>query len=112
MTFLMRSMRQIIIAHAQSSIRQCPREMGAYQLHKPPWWKVFSPAASTSGKRKDPEDEVGGNLVGANNPEHATPTLSPHLAYATAFSQVKLFLTSFWSTFSAKIEVPFSIRIR
>ena len=65
------------------------------------------------GKRKDPEDEVGGNLVGANNPEHATPTLSPHLAYATAFSQVKFFfLTSFWSTFSAKTEVPFSIRIR
>ena len=52
MTFLMRSMRQIIIAHAQSSIRQCPREMGAYQLHKPPWWKVFSPAASTLESEK------------------------------------------------------------
>ena len=32
-----------------------------------------------------------------------------HLAYATAFSQVSLFLASFWSIFPAKIEAPFRI---
>ena len=59
MTFLMRLMRQIIIAHAQSSMRQCPREMGAYQLHKPPWWKVFSPAAAIL----ESEETMGTRLV-------------------------------------------------
>ena len=61
-------------------------------------------------KRGDHGDEVGGNLVGAHNTQRATPPLSPLLAYATAFSQVKLFLASLWSTFSAKIEAPFRIR--
>ena len=63
-----------------------------------------------AGNRGDHGDKVGGNLVGAHNTQRATPPLSPHLAYATAFSQVKLFLASFWSTFSAKIEASFRIR--
>ena len=55
----MRLMRQIIIAYAQSSMRQCPREMGAYQLHKPPWLKVFSPAAAIL----ESEETMGTRLV-------------------------------------------------
>ena len=80
-------MQQIIIAHAQSNMRQCPHEMDAYQLHKPPRWKVFSPAAAVleSEEIGDPGDEVSGNLVGAHNTQRSTPPLSPHLAHATAF---------------------------
>ena len=86
MTFLMRSMRQVIIAHAQSNMRQCLREMGAYQLHKPPMQvESLLSGRSHTGKPGDPGDEVGGNLVRAHNTQRATSPLSPHLAYATAF---------------------------
>ena len=51
------------MAHAQSSMRQCPlkcpREMGAYQLHKPVWRKVFSPAAAIL----ETEETMGTRLV-------------------------------------------------
>ena len=35
----------------------------------------------------------------------------PHLAYATAFSQISLFLALFWSTFPAKMEAPLHVPI-
>ena len=36
--------------------------------------------------------------------------LKAPLTYATAFSQVRLFLASFWRTFSAIMEAPFRMR--
>ena len=36
----------------------------------------------------------------------------PYLAYATALSQISLFLALFWSTFPAKMEALLHVRIR